>query len=298
MQPYVRTSRFQRRRALLLAVAVFLISSSLAADIVYLKNNEALIGRITAQTREAVTLRLDNGAVRTIPKTAIARISYSAEETARLRAERAAEEKRREDEARKRAEAATRPEPGESPGPGPGPREPITPLGALWRSAVLPGWGHYALGETWTAAGHASLNALALGYALVTRNAALAAESEHQSQVTTNFLLAFGPEQLGVETRLALNITLNQNSFAPYQEKVDAHNRSWYFLAAVYLVQLGHVYWSASTGANAALPPSPTPGTEFTWNVGVRPVPIPSETAAVRRSAVENYAEGALLYRF
>jgi hypothetical protein len=295
VQPYVRKSWFHRRRgALLLAVAAFLISSSLAADVVYLKNNEALIGRITAQTREAVTLRLDNGAVRTIPKTAIARISYSAEETARLRAERAAEEKRREDEARKRAEANTRPDATEPAGPS----ESITPLGALWRSAVLPGWGHYALGETWTAAGHASLNALALGYVLVSRNAALAAESQHQSQVTTNFLLAFGPEQVGVESRLGLNVILNQNSFAPYQEKVDAHNRSWYFLAAAYLFQLGHAYWSASSAANAAVPPSAAPGTAFAWNLGVRSVPAANESASARRPAFENYAEGALLYRF
>lgn len=294
MQPHLRNSRFRRGGALLLAVAAFFLTSSLAADIVYLKNNEALIGRITAQTREAVTLRLDNGAVRTIPKTAIARISYSAEETARLRAERAAEEKRREDEARKRAEANTRPDPDETPGP----REPITPLGALWRSAVLPGWGHYALGETWTAAGHAGLNALALGYVVVSRNAALAAESQHQSQVTTNFLLAFGPEQVGVETRLGLNVILNQNSFAPYQEQVDAHNRSWYFLAAAYLFQLGHVYWSASSAANAAVPPSPAPGTVFTWNLGVRPVPDATGFAGARRNAFENYAEGALRYRF
>lgn len=259
-----------------------------------MKNSEVLIGRITAQTREAVTLRLDNGATRSIPKTSIARISYSADETARLRAERAAEEKRREDEARKKAENSSRPQP-----VGPAAEsERITPLGALWRSALLPGWGHYALGETWTAAGHAGLNALALGYVLTSRSAALAAESQHQSQVTTNFLLAFGPEQIGVETRLALNVILNQNSYAPYQEKVDAHNQSWNFLAAAYLIQLAHVYWTASSAANAAVRPSQAPGTAFTWNLGRRPVPDSTGLAGAGRSAFENYAEGALLYRF
>jgi hypothetical protein len=294
VQFYVENPQLRRFGALLFAAAAFLFSASLAADVVYMKNNEVLIGRITAQTREAVTLRLDSGATRNIPKTSIARISYSADETARLRAERAAEEKRREDEARKKTENTTRPEPNRPAAE----QERITPLGALWRSAVLPGWGHYALGETWTAAGHAGLNALALGYVFTSRSAALAAESEHQSQVTTNFLLAFGPEQIGVESRLGLNVILNQSSYAPYQEKVDAHNRSWYFLATAYLVQLAHVYWTASALENAAALPAPAPGPSFTWNLGARALPDTSGHAGASPQSFEQYAEGALLYRF
>ena len=168
------TSRSKGQRiALCFAALWLLLSSSLLADTLFLKDGTALEGRILGQDRTSVTIQLQNGQVRRVQKDSLKRISYddSAErerlerqrlERERLENERKAREKleqekkeqqirerekleqerkaREQEEARKEKErqAALKKPTQES-------QEVSTDrtFGALWRAALLPGWGHY-----------------------------------------------------------------------------------------------------------------------------------------------------------
>ncbi len=178
-------------RTHLLILLLLLIPGLLLADTVILKTGQTVEGRITAQTRTSVTIRTTAGAVRTIQKEDIRRISYGATQTdddaqkeaerrERLRRDAAISEEnkrimeqewRRIDEERKRleedrrrlAEEWARLERGGS-GRRPAGAAPVeTPAsrlrGAFIRSMVLPGWGQLYQGRD--LAGYAYLAAFA-----------------------------------------------------------------------------------------------------------------------------------------
>ncbi len=87
-----------KRLFYILIPAVLLMTSSLAADTVVLRNGQSIIGRIVNQTQTTVIMETDTGR-RTLQKSQIRRISYGDPG-----AEKAAEERRKAEEARLKAE--------------------------------------------------------------------------------------------------------------------------------------------------------------------------------------------------
>ena len=139
-----------------LSIAVFVVSISVHADTIRLKDGSSVVGNIVGQTGTSITVRTKTGQ-RTIPKSAIARISYGPvedEEREQLLQKRRLElirqrqiEQRRLRRARLfKASGAVEEAIGEIRSIR---REDVLyeRNQALWRSALIPGWGHFYLDE-------------------------------------------------------------------------------------------------------------------------------------------------------
>jgi len=152
-----------------LALILTFAATALQADLLYLKNGGTISGKIVGVSQSAVTIQTDGGA-QTVAKAAVRRIVYGAVEdpaAARKKQEEARKkqeeerkrqeellkdlEKRREEELRRRQEELDRlqkqPSVTPAPTPQPEPEGGITRLGAITRSAILPGWGQFYQGR-------------------------------------------------------------------------------------------------------------------------------------------------------
>lgn len=151
------------RRSALLActiVALLCFTASLTADTIRLKNGTTIIGRIVAQTGTSVTIRTDSGQ-QTIPKSGIANITYGPvdeEEMRRARRERQQEAERiRKEQLLRQRMLARRTDLQHFPGNVEDAIGEIRSIRkadvlyernqSLWRSAIIPGWGHFYLDE-------------------------------------------------------------------------------------------------------------------------------------------------------
>lgn len=147
-----------------LSVALFLIATPLLADIIYLKNGEAVIGRISGQRMDSVIVRTSTGA-RTIQKRSIRKISFntSRQEEQQLKNQqimedmidwqrnldrilkerRSVQEKKEEEKQERREEerAFFRDETLVL--------KERTRRNALYRSLVFPGWGQFHKDQDW-----------------------------------------------------------------------------------------------------------------------------------------------------
>ncbi len=170
------------RRLRTISGAVFLISilstpTFLAADTAVLRSGERVVGRITRQSRLDISITTERGN-RVIPKAEIQRITYDdpaeagkqddarkAEEAKKAEQlkkeearkaeekkieERQKEETRKVEEAKRRMEEAKRADQLRRSQKEPllERNEPTPFLGALWRSALLPGWGQTSQGRS------------------------------------------------------------------------------------------------------------------------------------------------------
>ena len=157
-------------RVMLLGAALVL-PVAVSAETVFLRNGQYVTGELVGQTLSTISLRTSTGRVQVIPKSKIRRILYTttseeqkrdleekaraaaaqraAEKLAREKAEKARREKdavareQAEKERKRQAEEATRRKEAQA-----GFLE--SPLGrAVFRSALLPGWGQRFQGRTW-----------------------------------------------------------------------------------------------------------------------------------------------------
>lgn len=92
------------RRCLALFFAVLLMSGSVSAEVILLRNGQQIEGRIVSQNRQQVVVQ-SGGSVRVIPKSQIARIVFS-----RAQADIAAEEEKKKEEERRAADRRKREE--------------------------------------------------------------------------------------------------------------------------------------------------------------------------------------------
>lgn len=158
------------RPGIALLLPLMLALTALSADVIYLKNGGTISGKIVGVTQTAVTIQSDAGN-QTLAKAAVRRIVYGAvedpEEARKKQEERRKKqeeerkkreelvkdlEKQREEELRRRLEEQKKLEeanqmpPPES-RPAPEMDSEATLGGAVWRSAVLPGWGQFYQGR-------------------------------------------------------------------------------------------------------------------------------------------------------
>ncbi|MCE9597978.1 MAG: hypothetical protein K8S54_08420 [Spirochaetia bacterium] len=170
--------------------AICFLTSSLFADKIILKSGAVIEGEVFHQT--SLLIRVRSGTVvQTINKADIKRIIFEearkpteeeklraeAREHARLADEaRAAREAKLAEEARKRKEAEEKARNAEKP------RE-ITHAGAIWRSALIPGWGQYYTGRKRAALGFGAAFGFSAGLKLYTVAGATHARKDYLTSV-------------------------------------------------------------------------------------------------------------------
>lgn len=266
-------------RSICMATLLVLPLSGLSAEVLYLRNNSTITGRITRQTLADVEVTTAQGA-KLIPKKTIRWIKYvpmtRAERAAaearerklaeerrlqRLKLEREIQEKKAREEqlaaleekihqeklaeAKERAEraAALREFVGKKLMEKPS-DEPISYKDFAWRSLVIPGWGHFYLNRPIVGSIYTGGGALLLINAWNRRQVALAATDENHAEVLKNLILTTQPQLAPQAIRLAYAYEANRRAFTDYQHKIDNYNYSLYLLEVFYGAQLLHIIYN------------------------------------------------------
>ena len=257
-------------RVLPLAILCFTFEMA-RGDVLYLRNGTTIEGTVVGQDRKRIRVRV-GGRVQTLDKASIRRVSYGPlpdpaaarrlreAEARRLRDEKTREqaqerlrEQQRKDEAAaesKRKEAAQRLEESRRKQERERGRAALerrkafaagggTDEGALWRSAVAPGWGLiYKERDVW---GYAYAGAFAAG---------LLASSSQTAHVSTDRAAyqqgALVSTLWGVALRAPelafVSYSLDRTSRAAYERSLHRHRIALVFVGVIYLAQLAHAY--------------------------------------------------------
>lgn len=275
----------QPAKTLILTI-LFFICTSLFADTVIMRNGQQYEGRIINQSRTSVTI-ISNGSPVTLQKSQIARIAYgmTAEEKEKLRKEREErqrklEEQRREQQDKLRREQEKREkekriqqelkewnrlrgnlqekEDSEDWVLEDSTVSGKTTFGALWRSALIPGWGQWYLEENIWAGVYAG--------ATVILAAAAANEyriyQERQSSYDFNSSLLFLSGTVASDAagflpadplqRILTTAILDDTFFQPVNNQVATVNNVSIALGVLYLANLAHTYYMTQTKSGIA----------------------------------------------
>lgn len=189
----------------LLAGLIFiliLLAGSLKADTVFLKSGHIVAGSIIAQTRTTLTVRTTKGQVRQVPKAQVRRVKYGVtidpekerqKRLAILRKQREKEQKKQQrlagmnhlDKSVEEASVEIRSVRKED--------VLYERNQALWRSAIIPGWGHFYLDEYEKSLSLFALTAASYSFFTYNYTEFKKAESAYNSAVTPPlFTAAFG----------------------------------------------------------------------------------------------------------
>lgn len=226
-----------------LAFLLCMLPAALIADAVRLRSGEIVVGTITAQTRDDVTI-IVNGKTRVIRKTDIQRVVYGSAEAEVKKAE---EQRRLWEELRRKQELAKAEKDKAQAGPG---------LAPFWKSALLPGWGQYASGYEKTGIGTASLMGLTAIYVWQRRASALSAKNNYDSTSTLSktFLVIGAPA--------AIPVLMDSSAKETYTAQVHRYNQSLNLLALIYVAQIAHSFLLTRAGpapAAHSMPPHAAP---------------------------------------
>lgn len=256
-----------------LVILVFLLCSSLSAEIVYMKDGRILEGSIVAQNDQTLDIKTKNG-LQKIQKSTVRRIAYhTAEEKAKLEAERKARRdaamkelermrqlRAQEEEARKRADIARQAELAKQRAAAAKavresveredmekPDDIIGFKDFAWRSALVPGWGHFAIGRPIVGSIYAGATAGAIYNIYDKRRKALAARDANHNDVLVNLLVSVAPVDAPLPFRLAYGVDANRRAFTEYKARINRYNYSIASLGIVYGVQMTHIILNGIT---------------------------------------------------
>ncbi len=303
------------------AVLLLFICAALSAEVLYLKSGELFQGKITAQTMTHITIQTRT-AQRYIAKSTIRKIMYDEDPEAKARQE--AERQRlirlaAERKAREKEEAALRLQNEvrmarhtfdyqqaqiraararyyrelvaakkiEKPA-----GVPLSFVDFAWRSALVPGWGHFYLGKPIIGGAYMGLSALSL-YAVATlRGPAVAMKKENEDQVNLNLatMLYFQPGQ-GNDLKMLLLFNSNHQLATQQQGRVDNYNRAVMFLGAVYGLQILHILFNGIAWQSGWLVQNDIQAESFTMTVFAAPAAAPArgDLAAGSRKSVDTF---------
>lgn len=258
-------------------------TSTLSAEIIFLRDGSQVEGTIYAQNDQFIDLKTNKGN-RRIQKTQVRRIAYNTEqikreEEARAKARREAtikemqrlamlraqeqEAKRSQDIAkqnqisRERAEAARQIREKVERKELDKPDEPIGFLDFAWRSALVPGWGHFAIDRPMVGGIYMGASAAALYAVYDTRKSAVAARKKNTDEVLLNTLYSIQPGDVPLAGRIAFGTETNRRALVTYQNKVNRYNYSLGLLAGVYGVQLLHIIFNGLAWEKGAVVQGP-----------------------------------------
>jgi len=213
----------------------------LAADTVILRSGEVVTGTIVGQNREIVRIRTEDR-VRVISKAEIRRLTFSKDEATTRPEPRPEPQPQPEDkpeqseepvaqEAVEAIEEALEPEAGET----------VDVWGALWRSALLPGWGQFAQGRAtagWIYAGSFFAGGIATGALFGEASSATAA---YESEATVLFV-AGAPAAGGIGGPFQILTLQNRNAALDRANRANRNaNAAAGILGAIYLFNLADV---------------------------------------------------------
>ncbi|MBM9499413.1 hypothetical protein JWG44_04020 [Leptospira sp. 201903071] len=218
---------------------LFLFSQSLwSAQTILLKNGTSIKGDVTGQNEKNIIVRLTDGTMKTISKKTILKVVYrdvNEEEAKRIRLEeekklkeaKSAEEKKQiEEEA-----IVTKPD------------FKSNRLGdrnrwsLVWRSAVLPGWGHYKADRKKTAYVYGTL--------FWTGIAATFTAAQKVTQTKADYDQAsLNAQILGGNSPFLAGQILTNGKRESYKKAIDEYQQISTATAVLYLIQLAHVYYT------------------------------------------------------
>lgn len=257
---------------------LLLISTQLiAVQSILLRNGSTVKGTVITQNEKNIQVKGEDGRLVTIPKKSILKVIYkevTKEEEKKIRQE---EEKKIQDAQQPQS---TKEEVPVVPVIPEVPQEPVvippssvkptrSRWSPVWRSAVLPGWGHIYAGRKKTGWIYGGTFAVALGYTILSAEHAKSAKSSYD-QATFTSALIFGNSPIGLGR---FNL---EGQRSEYQKDVKQYNQSLAILGTVYLVQLVHSYFTGGTWAaeETVVSADGTPVRNgFQWNAGYDRVP-------------------------
>ena len=205
--------------------ALLLFHFPLLSHTLIMKNGSYVVGKIKSQNKDEVVIDV-NGVIRKYPKSSIHQIEF----VDRVVQKEPVIKKKKEV---KKKEAKVKE---------------LTLAGVMWRSAVIPGWGHYKTSEKLSAAGWFMLNLSALAWAYSKRSEAENAQAQYAKQATTNFFIIQSQVQPGGDPiqPLIQNYILGIAPYNSFQGKVNSYNQTLAVLGVVYVGQMIHALVSGS----------------------------------------------------
>jgi len=215
---------------------------SLRADVLFLRNGSKIEGQITRMSATNITIQSAEG-LQTVPKSSVQRITYGPV---------AKPEKPRET---KKSEVKIDPTP-EAPEAEPGRTELSEPsrphsLSVVARSAIVPGWGHLAVGDTLVGSAYLGTGLALAGSTYALRSQALAAGARYRRTVLQSNLFSLGLASPGnSQQSLLTSYVLNNRAHRPYSAAVRNYNQLLMLDAAFYLGQLLHIALESSRPAD------------------------------------------------
>lgn len=226
-------------------------ASGLFADSLFLKDGSRIDGRIVGQDELSIVIETSAGR-RRVPKAQLNRVEYNnirpdpaaaeRERAAREKAEqdrRAREETERLAREREAAETAARARE-KAEASRASPASPARDLGAIWRAALLPGWGHYYSGREGSGAAFGLGTGALLLAAYYEARAAAQERAVYEQAASQTLLLPFAVTSDARAGVFAYALAENANRRGVYQRRAD---RSALFLNLAFLaytVQLAH----------------------------------------------------------
>ncbi|MEQ9362949.1 MAG: hypothetical protein RIF32_01830 [Leptospirales bacterium] len=128
--------------------------------------------------------------------------------------------------------------------------------GALWRSALLPGWGQFYAGSPIAGTAYSGLFAFGAVNSYNLRRIAISSRNEYTSFTDTSFLIPLLPGA-GIPAATVVYFETSRRS-ETYARNVKRQQQSVQFLGGIYLVQLVHAaFLSAEISTATLLQPDP-----------------------------------------
>ncbi|PNV72096.1 LA_0442/LA_0875 N-terminal domain-containing protein [Leptospira inadai] len=245
-------------RFAILTFALIYSSHLFAVQSILLRNGNTIKGEVITQNEKTIQVRSEDGKIVSVSKRSILKVIYkevTKDEEKKIRQE---EEKKIQEEPQ-----AVKEEPIVIIPP-----TPVAPSrskwSVVWRSAVLPGWGHIYAGRKTTGIVYSGLLISSLGYAALSAKHAHSAKSDYEQSSATSTLIS-GNSSIG------LGSIYVSGKKSQYQHDVKEYNNSLAILGAVYLVQLAHSYFTGTSWAkeDVVLSSDGTPlRNGIQWNAG------------------------------
>lgn len=248
-----------------IAILIFFLSSGpLFADRILMKSGQVLNGKIIRQSRKDITVRLASG-VRTVSKTQVRRVFFGKNADAEMKKEEALQLAALKTKAEQELKAATdakqteaKKEEAEQEHKNQRPtrhQEPVDRtniMSALWRSALVPGWGQYYQGRIWSGVAYGGLFLGAAGAVYSSNGSLVAARSDLDAAASFVFysvginglaVVQATGNQLAQDSLVLQFLTIGQrNSAAASVKSAQSNlNIAGGILATVYLVNLADV---------------------------------------------------------
>lgn len=238
-----RNSMIKKKFSLIqttLSIALLLmISTSVWAETVILRNHQVLHGRVTFQDVNILRMKDDAGVIQEIDKNEILKVSYrDVKDEKEIRQIIEEEEKKIPVPKRKKAVTVSKPQAN---------AEKRSKWSIVWRSALLPGWGQWKAEKKLYATLAIGGTLLATGYAISKVSEFQSAESSYESKTQIVGLLTLGGARISGspfagQSGIFLSIYFANSFFQPYSRAQVDGNNAIQTLAVVYMAQLFHSF--------------------------------------------------------